>query len=477
MRKWDPLNERQLAVLKRVGDQAEPVTSKESSLARTIYALRDRGLVETPRSDGRWTAAITATGRFYLEHGYHPGRPDPEARPPVDQAGAVSGDLADGRRRRKPPHATARIAAERRAAALQLINELQSTPEKHLEDIDSAEVAEWRKIIDYAKRHKLVPDGMRIEKLGGNTGDLHVRLLHGTHANTSFGVDDMPVVAMPTELRGLHPVIKTLRDDKGRLVMPPAVRRRALLFLHGLTKEAVSRGHQVRTRPVDKRHHRAHYGYGRQEALRYSRRDGQLEIAVDGFEYTITIEQERPNSEVQERVELLVVKLSHPGLNRTQRQYEWNDRKRSTIDDAIAPVLRELETRAVEDKQHRIDEERAKAERKVQWHAAMDRAQKLAVQAYYAEHLEAQAKALRRVTKLREYSDALEQRIAGTDADDIRLPEAEEWLTWVRHYVEAADPLKELPAMPKAPEPQLEDLKPFLGNWSPYGPEVGRRNW
>lgn len=476
MRKWDPLNERQLAVLKRVDEPAEPVTSKESNLARTVYALRDRGLVETPRRDGRWVAEITDAGRFYLANGYHPGRPDQESSTAHDGTSSLA-EIPSGQRKRQPPHATARIAAGRRAAAVSLIKELEAKPVKHLEDLDDSELADWRKVIDYAKRNKLVPGGMRIEKTGGHAGDLTIRLLHGTHANTSFGVDDMPVVAMPTELRGLHPVIKTLRDDQGRLVMPAAVRRRALLFLHGLTKEAVSRGHRVRTHPVDERYHRTYYGHGRQEGPRYSRRDGQVDISVDGFEYTITIEQERPNSEVQDRVELLVVKLGHPGLHRPHRQYEWNDRKRSTIDDAIAQVLRELETRAIEDKQHRIDEERAKAERKVQWRAAMDRARRLAIQAHYAEHLEEQAKVLRRVTKLREYCEALEQRIAGADASDKRLPGAEEWLMWVRGYLEVSDPLKELPVMPEAPDPELQDLKPFLGKWSPYGPEVGPRGW
>lgn len=74
MTRSDKLNERQLTLLRRINDGTESVTSHESSLAKTTYALRDRGLVETPRVDGVWTARITPAGRFYLEHGRRPDR-------------------------------------------------------------------------------------------------------------------------------------------------------------------------------------------------------------------------------------------------------------------------------------------------------------------------------------------------------------------------------------------------------------------
>jgi len=44
------LNERQVALLHRIAEGDQPVTSRESELARSVYALRDRGLVAMPRS-------------------------------------------------------------------------------------------------------------------------------------------------------------------------------------------------------------------------------------------------------------------------------------------------------------------------------------------------------------------------------------------------------------------------------------------
>ncbi len=75
MRRWDPLNDRQLSLLRRVGDGGEPVGSSDPGIAATVYALRARGLVTTPRAACGWRAEITEAGRFYLEHGHHPDRP------------------------------------------------------------------------------------------------------------------------------------------------------------------------------------------------------------------------------------------------------------------------------------------------------------------------------------------------------------------------------------------------------------------
>lgn len=60
---------------RRVGASAEQMTSAEPALARTVYALRDRGLVEVLRRAGGWTTQLTEAGRFYLEYGHHPERP------------------------------------------------------------------------------------------------------------------------------------------------------------------------------------------------------------------------------------------------------------------------------------------------------------------------------------------------------------------------------------------------------------------
>lgn len=99
---------------------------------------------------------------------------------------------------------------------------------------------------------------------------------------------------------------------------------------------------------------------------------------------------------------------------------------------------------------------------------------RLATQAHYAEHLTEQATSWQRITLLRDYCEALERRISDAPHDDERLDGAREWLAWARRYVAVADPLTNLPVMPIAPEPADADIKPYLGKWSPYGPEAGQ---
>lgn len=48
--------------------------------------------------------------------------------------------------------------------------------------------------------------------------------------------------------------------------------------------------------------------------------------------------------------------------------------------------------------------------------------------------------------------------------------EAEARISWAADTVERRDPLETPPQLPDIPEPRADDLKPFLGHWSPYGP-------
>ncbi len=96
MHPWFPSNDRQLALLTRIGDGPDPVTSDSPELAVTARALRDRGLVIMPRKKGRWQAEITEAGRFYLEHGHHPDRPELAPRKPRAAASEAETPVAAG---------------------------------------------------------------------------------------------------------------------------------------------------------------------------------------------------------------------------------------------------------------------------------------------------------------------------------------------------------------------------------------------
>lgn len=166
MRKSDQLNDRQLGVLRLISS-GDDVGAGSKTSAR---ALHSRGLVVI-RTRGGWTAEITEAGRFYLRHGHHPDRPcgigttclrageGREQRPTRHPATA--------RPARRPPHTTARITAQRKAAAGDLIARLMDQGQVVVSNPSDEEIVEWRKVVDFAKRHDMVPAGHRIEKPDG----------------------------------------------------------------------------------------------------------------------------------------------------------------------------------------------------------------------------------------------------------------------------------------------------------------------
>jgi hypothetical protein len=173
MRRWDPLNHRQLMILCRIGEGDEPVSSSDSALAKSVYALRARGLVTTPRAAGRWRAKITDAGRFYLQHGHHPDRPVPQPR--RSTAAASSRETVQ-----VGPGELMRMVE---AAQYHLV----------IPDPSPAERAEWRRAV-YAARRSGIPGSGGLMYMGRDSGDMTIwAIRHGTsRPSTSETSDPAP---------------------------------------------------------------------------------------------------------------------------------------------------------------------------------------------------------------------------------------------------------------------------------------------
>lgn len=441
-------NERQRALLERLAAGEEHPAAWTPGDWRSAYALRDRGLLRVSRGGGEALVEVTEDGRYYLRHGHRPQEPTPAE----GGARAASGGPA-GRRRSSVSYAERPVARARRAKATELVERLLTEGRVRVADDD--QVAEWRKVIDYAKRHGLEPPGKRIEKVRLGAGVWELCLAEGSHPNSRSRkpAGDASAVPVPTRLTAPHPAVAALRDAEKRLVMPPALRRRSLLLLQALAAEAVRRG------------------YGVRENRAYClQREGGVSVVVDGFACNVTVKQEFPQSNKPERAARLVVELDH-GL--TSRPGRWRDRKSGTLEDSLGVILGEIEVRAVHDAQRRASEERARAERQIHWQAAMEEAREQAVQDQLAEELREEAGRWREAAVLSQYCDAMERCFGelGGGADELALDSSRRWLAWARDYVRATDPLTRLPRMPDTREPTQEELRPHLKGWSPYGPE------
>ncbi|MCZ4102801.1 MULTISPECIES: hypothetical protein [Streptomyces] len=359
------------------------------------------------------------------------------------------------RKRIPAPYGERPIARARRAKALELIERLVAEGRVCLADPDDDEVAEWRRVVDYAKRHGLEPQGRRIEKARFGAHGLVMRLAEGPHPNSRSQRPkaDASVVPVPTRLSSLHPAVAALKDDDGQLVIRDVLRRRSLLMLQSLAAEAVRRGYEVR-----------------QSQSYRSQREGGMDVVVDGFACAVAVRQEFPQSTNPERSARLVVELDH---GRSGRPGRWRDRKSRVLEDALGVILGEIEARALEAAQRRECEERAGAEREIRWRAAMEEARSRAVRDQLAEVLREEARRWQEAAVLGAYCDALERRLAepGSGVDELAPESARRWLKWAREFARSIDPLTRLPEMPAPGEPTPEELKSYLKGWSPYGPE------
>ncbi|MEU3373517.1 hypothetical protein ABZ734_24025 [Streptomyces sp. NPDC006660] len=371
-----------------------------------------------------------------------------------DSVGADGGEPTEPAQPRSP-YSERPVARARRAKAQELIERLVADGRVRIAEPDDDEVAEWRRVVNYAKRHGLEPAGRRIEKVPHGGPGLELFLADGSHPNARSQRPKAAgeAIPVPARLGHLHPVVAALKDDESRLVMPPELRRRALLLLQGLAAEAVRRGYEVR-----------------KAGSAFHPREGGADVTVDGFAYTISARQEFPESTNPERSARLVLELAHGLADRPGR---WRDRKSRTLEEALGVILGEIEARAAEDTQHRQDEQRAEAEREVRWQAALAVAKQQAVRKQLAHVLREEARGWQEAAALSAYCMALERRIQELDgtADESALDSARRWLEWARAYAKSVDPLSGLPGMPCTREPTPEELEPHLRGWSPHGPE------
>lgn len=83
------LNERQLEVLRWIGDGCPQRHWESDTYKHSAVALRNRKLATVKGHGPRWTATITESGIYYLEHGRYPDGHHLAPRPPTPAASST----------------------------------------------------------------------------------------------------------------------------------------------------------------------------------------------------------------------------------------------------------------------------------------------------------------------------------------------------------------------------------------------------
>lgn len=453
------LNEVQVDVLRWISEGClDGVVADDVSARISAAALRNRGLVRTSGHGLTWKAAITASGKEYLERVDGPN-------PPVPRQPNIG--------------VTQQLVADVIAAGGSL-----RVPRKHW---NQKGAVDYERRARLAESHGKIPAGSRLVVTRVSPEELAIELV----TDRVLDADDdelsstLAPVHVPTRLSKHHPVAREFRDrttlhEVSRNALP-----RVLRIVHALAVEAERRGYRVACVRVHED------GYGRTEWK--PTQDGQLVFTINDHQLKVRIwekgagqrgpyehQMKRWKHDREQPFRLMQFvdrpkpydsgatgELNIEALGGSYgRQKSWGDRSRWKLEDRLPNLLRELEVQAIGAEERRLAREREQAERQRQWEAAMADAKRRLVDDHRLEVLRSQVRAWEEADAIRAYCDAVEARHgADTIAAD---PDAVQWLGLARDH---ADQAQQLPHMPTDPEVTHERLKPYLGGWSPYGPQ------
>ncbi|MEV0438233.1 hypothetical protein AB0I84_21760 [Streptomyces spectabilis] len=150
------------------------------------------------------------------------------------------------------------------------------------------------------------------------------------------------------------------------------------------------------------------------------------------------------------------------------RASEWADLPDRPLEDQLAEIAQEVGLRGEAAERKRLADQQAREAQQRRWEAAMHDARAAYAHAYRVKCLEEQADAWQRAKRLTAYVTAVRDHAASLPPGKVRT-EIEEWLAFADAHLQHLAGAASAPKLPTPPKPSGDDLKPFLGHWSPYG--------
>ena len=404
------LNSRQVAVLQRIVHGGEPVTSRESALAPSVYALRRRGLVKTMWADGMWVAQPTSAGRLSCEQLAFEPAISPSANTPESASRAPRNVAAVS--------PAAALVARVRAAGGSLV----------FADPDADTRATLRGLI-----HTALQAGHRLHFTGRLYGDVVIALDTRPPTEPDATVDQcVSAPAGRSKTRRTHPIVSQLRalsatagcgcpPDPRLPSVPSRALPRALRVLNVLLIQAEARGHTIRApSPVDRPH--------------------TVGIVVLGHEYRVLL---------VEHGGILTLKLD--GVYSGRRV--WVDGKRTRLEQRLTDVFTCLEERAAQAERRRQEREQLAREAELARQTEIARYRAAYARDYAVGVLREHAAAWHLAEQIR----ALCAHVRGTahEADQV---DTARWITWALGHADHIDPTRQALAIPEIPEPSADEL-------------------
>lgn len=450
-RKSDALSEKQVATLEWIRDGCAPVDG-ETEVSRKISAasLHGRGLARVKGAGAAWKASITPAGRAWLE------------KHPTTVATAVGG--AEGLIARV-------LAAEGRLAIGG--------------DVE-AKVAH-EELVRLSHHAASRPRGWRLDvRNAGSWSEPAYEVVLVRHFEDL--VEEFPV-PVPESVARYHPAVRAYLDDRDGLAVSREHRPRAGRILQAIADEAPRRGVEV-VSPRSAGLPPVVDAYGRRESA-----PSGLTLRAPVGTYAVRVQEvsglsktpvpRRPWGQRSARAAwlehrqyefvstgVLELVVEGPGMGYSGG-YRIRDSATMTLEERLPRVFRRIELHRLEAEHLERERERAAAERRRRWEAAM-----AAARARYDEHarweaFEAVSKAWAAVTRDRAFL-ASAREVAAT-LDGPPRDELLAHLDFAQQRLDEADPLRRPEQLlPRVQEPKPDDLRPYLDGWSADGPDEGR---
>lgn len=452
----------------------------------TAVALQNRRLATVSKKKGIWRAEPTAAGRHFAEHGEYPSGhwSDPASLVSAKEATFTKTSQVAAT---VPPPADSVSAPLRQSPGLKVTG--LRPVDQMITDIVAAggslDVSDGNNYYDglvaSAVRFGKVPEGKLLHVVQRKGwGDKTLQLVD----QPAWMTESLHPIPVADRLSKPHPAVVALRADKTRLPFKQAPRQRALRVLDALAKEATRRGYAVTSPRTEQ-----HQSYQRRQQNQH----GDLLITISGHPHALHVSEE-PDKIPHEPTAKELRDFEARGYPRIPkydkipsgrltininggipvRQSSFGDTKTIDLTTRLPTLLQELELRAANSEERRLQAEREAAERRSHWEGVRAQAAVAVRETHRAQVLNNQADTWHRAHQLVTYLDAMRDHVSTLDGDERTA--ADDWLTWANGYAHRINPLQRDLRMPPDPDVTHEALKPHMQGLSPYGPE-NRLGW
>ncbi|WP_298868476.1 hypothetical protein [uncultured Microbacterium sp.] len=437
------LNQKQVDVLTWVGAGCPTDVYTEGWEHRIIArALERRGLVSVGGRGPTWVATITTAGRAWLESPPAPG----EVIPEDSEADRLIAEVIEA-------GGSIRLSA----------SEYEARP--------------WDKLVRLAVRSAKRPHGKQlvIERVGGWYSNER-EIWFGERFEDYVTATPVPV---PQRVGKYHPVVKKYLGNKNAHYVSAEHLTRAGHILQAIATEAERRGMKV----VDSDKAKKNQGQPP-----FKREAKHLWLATTLGEYSIMI-KEIPGSGGAKRnyytdypkgtprwirarqTEFISTGKLELILDGPRTQYKgehFRDARSKTVEVKLPEVFALLDKYVLEAEWAERERQRKEAERQVQWEAAMAKAKLDYARHARWEHFKNLAEGSDALRGYRVFLESAQNAVAALPTE-ARVA-ATDYLEEMHSIIDELDPIAS-PSLivPVVPDPTPEQLKPFLGAWSPYG--------